>query len=64
VKFNVFLATLGVGLDEPFCGVDHLLVIGFNQPVLFRLAVCTLTGKVDQPLIAGITADGGKQDRN
>jgi hypothetical protein len=64
VQFDVILAALGVGFDEPLCGVDHLLVIGFNQPVLLRLAVCTLTREFDQSLVAGATADGRQEDEN
>ncbi len=46
VEFDVFFAALCVGLDEFSRRVDNLLIIGFNEPILFGLAIGTLTRKV------------------
>jgi hypothetical protein len=63
MQFDVFGAALGIGFDQFIGGLEHLAAVGFNQSVLFRLALCALTGQFDQPLVARTTADSDQSDR-
>ena len=57
LKLDVLAARLGLGFDKLLRRIDDLLVVGLDEPILFRLAVEALAGKVNQALVVGATAD-------
>ena len=46
MQFDVFRAALRVRFDESFGGLEHLAVVGLNQPVLLGLAIGAFDGTV------------------